>query len=159
MKTIGVGTFETTELMRRLINKTLDSGRLSYGPMSREFENKFAKMRKARYAILSNSGTSALHIALQTLKEVHEWDDGDEVIVPSSTFVATSNIVIHNNMAPVFVDVDPITYNIDTDKIKEKISDKTRAIIPVHLYGQPANMTGVMKIAHNHDLKVIEDSC
>jgi len=159
MKTIGVGTFETTELMRRLVNKTLDSGRLSYGPMSREFENKFAKMRKARYAVLSNSGTSALHIALQTLKEVHEWDDGDEVIVPSSTFVATSNIVIHNNMVPVFVDVDPITYNIDTDKIEEKISNKTRAIIPVHLYGQPANMTGVMKIAHDHDLKVIEDSC
>lgn len=156
---IGVGTFETTDRMRKLINEVLDSGRLSYGPMSRKFESKFAQIRKAKYAVLSNSGTSSLHVALQAMKEIHRWSDGDEVIVPASTFVATSNIVLHNNMKPVFVDIDAITYNIDTDKIEEKITHKTRAIIPVHLYGQPANMTEVIRIADENDLKIIEDSC
>jgi CDP-6-deoxy-D-xylo-4-hexulose-3-dehydrase len=159
MRHIGVGTFETTDRMRKLVNEVLDTGRLSYGPMSRKFEKKFAGIRGAKYAVLSNSGTSALHIALQALKEIHGWDDGDEVIVPASTFVATSNIVLHNNMVPVFVDVDPLSYNIDTAKIEAAVTDKTRAIIPVHLYGQPADMTEVTRIAKTYNFKVIEDSC
>ena len=159
MKEIGVGTFETTARMRELVNEVLDSGRLSYGPMSREFEQKFADIRGVGHAVLSNSGTSALQIALQAMKEIHGWDDRDEVIVPASTFVATVNIVIHNNMVPVFVDVDPMTYNISWTRIEDKITDKTRAIIPVHLYGHPANMVEVTHIARRYGLKVIEDSC
>ena len=159
MRHIGVGTFETTDRMRELVNEVLDSGRLSYGPMSRKFEQKFARIRGVRYAILSNSGTSSLHVALQTLKEIHGWDDGDEVIIPASTFVATVNIVIHNNMVPVFVDVDPVTYNICPDKIEEVITNKTRVIIPVHLYGLPADMLEINKVAKTYGLKVIEDSC
>lgn len=159
MRNIGVGTFETTDRMRKLVNEVLDSGRLSYGPMSRRFEQKFARIRGSRYAILSNSGTSSLQVALQALKEVHGWDDRDEVIVPASTFVATANIVIHNNMVPVFVDIDPITYNISPDKIEDVITDKTRAIIPAHLYGLPADMLEICKIAKKYGLKIIEDSC
>ena len=159
MRHIGVGTFETTDRMRELVNEVLDSGRLSYGPMSRKFEQKFARIRGVRYAILSNSGTSSLHVALQALKEIHGWDDGDEVVVPASTFVATANIVIHNNMVPVFVDVDPVTYNISPDKIEEVITNKTRVIIPVHLYGLPADMLEIRKIAKVYGLKIIEDSC
>jgi dTDP-4-amino-4,6-dideoxygalactose transaminase len=159
MREIGVGTFETTDKMRKLVNKVLDTGRLSYGPMSKKFEKKFAYIRGVKYAVLSNSGTSALQIALQAMKEIHGWNDGDEVIVPASTFVATANIVIHNNMVPVFVDVDPMTYNISWTRIEENITEKTRAIIPVHLYGHPAEMIEIMHIAKSHDLKVIEDSC
>ena len=159
MRKIGVGTFETTDRMRKLVNEVLDSGRLSYGPMSKKFERKFAYIRGVKYAVLSNSGTSALQIALQAMKEIHGWDDGDEVIVPASTFVATANIVLHNNMVPVFVDVDPVTYNISYTRIEEKITNKTRAIIPVHLYGHPANMDEITYISRGYGIKVIEDSC
>jgi dTDP-4-amino-4,6-dideoxygalactose transaminase len=105
-----------------------------------------------------NSGTSALHVALQVLKSRHGWSDGDEVIVPAVTFVATSNIILHNNMKPVFVDVDRATYNIDPTKIEEKITNRTRAIIPVHLLGLPAAMDPIRELATTYKLAIIEDS-
>jgi dTDP-4-amino-4,6-dideoxygalactose transaminase len=145
--------------MRELVNRSLDNGQISYGPLSKEFETRFAAMHDSRYAILSNSGTSALQVALQAMKEIHRWRDGDCVIVPATTFVATANIVLHNRMIPTFVDVDPLTYNIDSTLIERAITDRTRAIIPVHLFGQPANMTAVNEIANRRGLKVIEDSC
>ena len=76
--TIGVGTFNVTEKMRALVGEVLDTGRITYGPMSQEFERRFAKMHQAYFAVLSNSGTSSLQVALQTLKEIHHWRDGDE---------------------------------------------------------------------------------
>jgi len=155
----GVGTFQATPLMYSLVSEVLDSGRISYGPMSLAFEQRFAELESARYAILSNSGTSSLHVALQALKEAHGWGRGDQVIVPASTFVATPNIVLHNEMRPVFVDVDPRTYNIDVDLIESKITDQTRAIIPVSLFGQPANLSAVRALADKHGLKVLHDSC
>jgi perosamine synthetase len=106
-----------------------------------------------------NSGTSALHVALAALKECHGWADGDEVIVPAVTFVATSNIVLHNRMTPVFVDVERDTYNIDFSKIEERITPRTRAVIPVHLLGLPATMAPVLEIAQKYGLTVLEDSC
>lgn len=145
--------------MYSLIAEVLDSGRISYGPMSLEFERKFAAAHDCAYAILSNSGTSALQVALQALKEIHHWNDGDQVIVPATTFVATADIVLHNRLVPVFVDVDPTIYNINVDLIEAAITDRTRAIIPVHLFGQSANMLRVMEIANAHRMKVIEDSC
>jgi dTDP-4-amino-4,6-dideoxygalactose transaminase len=108
---------------------------------------------------MSNSGTSALHVALQALKEIHGWQDGDEVLVPAVTFVATSNIVIHNKMTPIFVDVEKEYYGIDPKKIEEKITSKTRAIIPVHLFGMPCEMDTIQEIAKKHNLKIIEDTC
>jgi len=156
--TIGVGTWECSPLERKLVNQVLDSGRLSYGPMSREFENKFAGIHGSKYAVLSNSGTSSLQVALQAMKEIHKWNDGDEVIVPAVTFVATANIVLHNRMKPVLVDVDPDTYNMDVNKLHEVITPKTRAIIPVHLFGQPAEM-GWFEMFKSKNIKVIEDAC
>ena len=91
----------------------IDSNRLSYGPFTERFEGLFAREHDCGYAVFCNSGTSALHIALAALKELHGWADGDEVLVPAVTFVATSNVVLHNRLTPVFVDVDPLTYNID----------------------------------------------
>jgi dTDP-4-amino-4,6-dideoxygalactose transaminase len=157
MKKIGVGTFRASKEMRKNVNDVLDTGRLSYGPYSMQFEREFSDLHDCGFGILSNSGTSALHVALQALKEVHGWQDGDEVIVPAITFVATVNIVLHNNLTPVLVDVDPRTYNIDPSKIN--ITDKTRAIIPVHLFGQPADMTRIQYLVKDTDIKIIEDSC
>lgn len=158
-RTIGVGTFRTTPRMRALVDQVLDTGRISYGPLSLAFEQRFAALHGCDYAILSNSGTSALQVALQALKELHHWRDGGRVIVPATTFVATANVVTHNRMVPIFVDVDPRTYNINPALIERAITPDTRAIIPVHLFGQPADMTTIRAIADRHGLKIIEDSC
>src|SRR5262245_58761655 len=103
---IGVGGFAISELERKLVNDVLDSNRLTYGPVTKEFERQFALRHEVRHAAFTNSGTSALHIAIQALKERHGWADGDEVLVPAVTFLATSNVVLHCNLVPVFVEVD-----------------------------------------------------
>jgi len=162
MRNIRVAPYfrdQVTPRMREMVNHILDTGILSHGEYSQEFERRFSTEHGCAYGILSNSGTSALQVALQAMKEIHHWHDGDEVIIPATTFVATANIVVHNRMVPVFVDVDSLTYNIDPALIERAITPKTRAIIPVHLLGQPADMSSVIDIAHNHNLKVIEDSC
>lgn len=156
---IGVGGLKLTQREKDLVNQVLDSNRLTYGPVSKQFEQEFAKEHDAKYGLFTNSGTSSLQIALQALKVMNNWEDGDEVIVPAVTFVATSNIVLHCNMKPVFVDVEPTTYNIDASKIEEKITKRTKAIIPVHLLGLPAEMGPIMEIAKKHNLSVVEDSC
>lgn len=159
MWAVTVGDFRAGPREREYVNQVLDSGRLSYGPFCRKFEEEFARAHGCKHAVFCNSGTSALHLAVAALKERHGWADGDEVIVPSVTFVATANVVLHNNLRPVFVDVDPLTYNIDAGRIEERITARTRAIIPVHLAGRPADMTAVCRLAECHGLRVIEDSC
>ena len=155
---IGVGGFAVSPRARRYVNDVLDTNRLSYGPYHRRFEGRFAKEHDSAFALFMNSGTSALQIALQALKEAHGWKDGDEVIVPAITFIATSNIVLHNRMTPVFVDVDPLTYTLDPRRLEAAVTRRTRAIIPVHLLGLPADMDPILKIARKRGLKVIEDS-
>lgn len=155
---IGVGTLNLDARARELVNEVLLNNRLSYGPMSRKFEADFAKAHDCRFAVLSNSGTSALQIALQALKELHGWEDGDEVLVPAVTFVATANIVLHNNLTPVFVDVESDMYGMDVSLIEKAITPKTRAIVPVHLFGMPCDMEGIQEIAKAHNLKIVEDS-
>jgi perosamine synthetase len=156
---IGVGGLVVSDEEKRLVNEVLDSNRLTYGPMSKRFEDEFSTIHGCKYGLFMNSGTSALHIALAALKSKHGWADGDEVLVPAVTFVATSNIVLHNNLIPVFVDIEPTTYNIDPEKIEEKITKRTRAIIPVHLLGLPASMDPILELAKLYHLSVIEDSC
>lgn len=155
---VGVGTFTVNPKMRGLVEQVLDTGRISYGPLSRELERRFAGIHGCLYGVLSNSGTSSLQGALQALKELYGWQDGDEVITQSVTFVATVNIILHNNMRPVLVDVDEC-YGMDPALLEQAITPKTRAIIPVHLFGQPCDMTAIQEIADCHRLKVIEDSC
>lgn len=158
MKPVTVGTFRATPYMYSLVSEVLESGRITYGPKSLEFEQRFAALHGCAYAVLSNSGTSALQVALQALKELHRWERG-QVIVPATTFVATANIVLHNRLVPVFVDVDPCTYNLDVRQLERAITPETRAILPVHLFGQPADMTAIRALADARGLKVIEDSC
>ena len=139
--------------------RVIASGRISYGPFSRRFEREFARAHGCAHAVFVNSGTSALHLAVAALKERHGWKDGDEVLVPAVTFVATANVVLHNNLTPVFVDVHPRTYDMDPALIEARLTRRTRAIMPVHLLGLPADMGPILKIARRRKLRVIEDSC
>ncbi len=157
-KQIGVGGFTLSARAKALVNEVLDSNRLTAGPMMARFEGQIAQSHGCRFGLMCNSGTSALHIALAALKEVHGWQDGDEVLVPAVTFVATANVVLYNNLTPVFVDVEPAYYDIDPAKIEERITPRTRAIMPVHIAGLPCDMDPILEIAGRHNLRVVEDS-
>jgi len=156
---LGVGCADITARERRYVQDVLRTTRLSYGPYSQKFEKLFSQVHDCRFAVFCNSGTSALQAAVACLKELEGWKDDDEIIVPALTFIATSNVVIQNKMKPVFVDADPLTYNIAPEKIGPKITSKTRAIIPAHLFGLPCDMDPILDLAKKHHLKVIEDSC
>ena len=159
MRKITLGTLNISDQGKKYVNDALDNNRLSSGKYIAEFESKFAQQHDCRHGIFMASGTCALQVALAALKEVYNYQDGDEIIVPATTFIATSNIVIQNGLKPVFVDVEPDTFNINPSKLIAAISSKTRCIIPVHLFGLPANMEIIMKIASRAHLQVIEDSC
>jgi dTDP-4-amino-4,6-dideoxygalactose transaminase len=159
VKRIEMADWKATRKQKRLVNEVLKSGRLTYGDKTRELERRFAELHGAKHALFTNSGTSALKISLHALKDRHGWKDGDEVIMPAVTFVATMNAILMNNLKPVLVDIDPTTVNIDPKLIEKAITKKTRAIMPVHLLGQPADMDAIMKIAKKHKLEVVEDSC
>lgn len=125
------------------------------GPYVRKFEEGFAKFCGTEIGIACSSGTTALHLCMIG----HNIGPGDEVIVPDMTFAATANIVLHSHATPVFVDIDPVSWTLDASKVEEAITEKTKAIIPVHLYGHPADMDPINKLAKEHNLKVIEDAC
>ncbi|QDS99807.1 DegT/DnrJ/EryC1/StrS family aminotransferase [Adhaeretor mobilis] len=129
------------------------SGHYILGPQVKAFESEFADYCAAEHAIGVGNGTDALHLALRALK----IGPGDEVITTPFTFVATTEAIGLVGATPVFVDIDPSNFNIDVDKIEAAITDRTKAILPVHLYGQPCAMDRVMAIAERHDVKVIED--
>jgi len=126
----------------------------SLGHYITEFEKKFAEYIGVKYALTTSNGTTALHLALVTLK----IKEGDEVIVPDLTFVATANAVAYTGAKPIMVDVEPDTWCINPNCIKKAISKKTKAIIPVHLYGHPADMDEINKVAKEYGLYVIEDA-
>lgn len=159
MRKITLGTLNISQTGKDYVNEALNNNRLSRGKYTEQFERDFAVLHGCRHAVFMNSGTSALQVALAALKERYGYKDGDEVLVPATTFIATSNVVIQNGMKPVFVDVDPDTFNMDFTEIENKITLKTRCIIPVHLFGLPADMHKIMDIARRKGLQVIEDSC
>ena len=143
------------KLEKDYLAKAIDSGYIStYGPFVPEFEEKFACYLGAKRAVSTQSGTAAIHVSLHELG----IGPGDEVIVPVLTFVATVNPVMYVGATPVFVDVDPKTWNIDPSRIKKAITPRTKAIIPVHLYGSPANMEEIMYISQKYGIPVIEDA-
>lgn len=156
---IGVGNANISDREKKYVNEALDSNRLSPGKFTRRFEEGFAKAHNTDYGVMCNSGTSALRVVLATLAELDDWRPGAEIIVPALTFVATANVVIDAGFTPVFVDIDPVTYNIDPALIEPAITDKTVALMPVHLFGLPCDMDPIMDIARRHNVRVIEDSC
>jgi perosamine synthetase len=156
---IKLADWKVSPKSKRLIRQVLRSGRLTYGDKTRELEERFAKIHGVKHAMFTSSGTDALKIAIHALKDKYGWKDGDEIIIPAVTFIATMNVVLMNNLVPILVDVRADTINLDTSLIEKALTPKTRAILPVHLLGQPADMDSIMKIAKKHKLKVIEDSC
>lgn len=136
------------------VQRVIDSQYFIMGPDIAKLEEEICQYLGCKKAVGVSSGTDALLLALMAL----DIQPGDEVIVPTYSFFATAGVVARLNAVPVFVDCDPVTFNIDTDKIEEKITLKTRAIIPVHLYGQSARMKEIMSIANKHHLFVIEDA-
>lgn len=154
---VPFGTISITQESRDLINKVLDSGRVSNGKYVREFEEKFAQLVNAKEAVAVSSGTDADTLALAVLYDFGV-ERGDEVIVPALSFVATGNAVLHAGFKPVFVDIEKDTLNINPNLIEKEITQKTRAIMPVHLMGKPAKMDIINKIAKKHNLFVIEDA-
>jgi len=131
----------------------LSSGRYIGGPLVEEFEKQFAAYTGVSNCVACNSGTDALYLALRAL----EIGPGDEVITTPFTFIATSEVVSAVGAKPIFVDIDPTTFNLDLQQVTKAINPKVKAIIPVHLFGQPVNMTALMGIAMIHNLAIIED--
>jgi dTDP-4-amino-4,6-dideoxygalactose transaminase len=141
---------EVFEAFEKVYEKTAFSG----GPFVEEFEKAFAVFCQAKYAVGVSNGTTALHLAMLTLG----IGVGDEVIIPANTFIATAWGVSHAGATPVFVDCDADTWEIDVLKIEEKITSRTKAVIGVHLYGQPFDIGGVEAVCKKHHLKFIEDA-
>ncbi len=156
---VELGYLRINRNAKKNVLNVLETNRLSYGTYTRRFEQRFAALHGCGHAVFCNSGTSALQIALAALRELYRWKDGDQVLVPALTFIATANIVIQNGLRPVFVDVDPLTYNLDPSQIERHVTSRTRAVIPVHLFGQPCDMDPILRIARSHRLRVLEDSC
>jgi dTDP-4-amino-4,6-dideoxygalactose transaminase len=136
-----------------VVQGVIESTHFILGPQGKALEETIAAYHGVKYAVAVASGTDALHLALRAAGIV----SGDEVITTPFTFIATAEAASYIGAVPVFVDIDPITYNIDITKIEAAITKKTKAIIPVHLYGAPVEMDGLMQLAKKHGLKVIED--
>ncbi len=140
--------------MDAAIQQVIDKTAFILGPAAKQFEENFARFCNVKHAIGLDSGTAALHLAMMAL----DIGAGDEVITTAHTFIATSEPIALLGARPVFVDIDPRTYNLDPHKLEAAITPRTKAIIPVHLYGQPAEMDAIMDIARKHNVPVIEDA-
>jgi perosamine synthetase len=140
---------------KQAVLEVLNSGILAQGPRVKAFEEAFAEMCGVKYAIATTSGTTALHTALLA----HGIGPGDEVITSPFTFIASANSILYVGAKPVFVDIDPFTYNIDPGLIEAALTSKTKAILPVHLFGLCCDMDPIVDIASRHGLIVLEDAC
>jgi len=145
---------DTDEAELNEIQEVLDSGWITTGPKTRQFETEFGAMVGAKHAIAVNSCTAAMHLALEAIG----MKRGDEVITSPYTFAATAGVIRYFDARPVFVDIDPLTFNIRSDLIKQAVTPKTKAIIPVHIAGLSADMDPILDVARSLDLTIIEDA-
>jgi perosamine synthetase len=140
---------------KRLVMEVLDSGMLAQGPKVAALEAAWAKVCGVKHAVATSSGTTALHIALLA----HGIGPGDEVITTPFTFIASANSILFTGATPVFVDIEPDTFNIDPAQVEAAITPRTKAILPVHLYGYVCDMDALQALADRHNLVIIEDAC
>lgn len=144
----------TDELKKQVIN-TMETDLLGVGSnIIKQFEEKYAEFHDAKYCLSTSSGTTAIWVCLKAAGV----KAGDEVIIPPYTFIATGSSILMANAIPVFVDVDPETFNMDPAKLEAAITDRTKVIMPVHIAGNPADMDAILQIANKHNIKVIEDA-
>jgi perosamine synthetase len=155
LKKIAIASPQLGEEERQAVLAVLDSGQLAQGPVVEDFEHAFAAYCGVRHAIAVANGTAALHLALLG----HGLQEGDEVITTPFTFVASANAALFVGARPVFVDIDRTTYNLDPERVEAAITPRTRALMPVDLYGHPADIGELRDIAGRHGLIVIEDAC
>ena len=146
---------DITEQDIQAVVNVLRSPFLSLGPKVEEFERKLASYVGRRYAVAVSSGTGGLHLAVKALG----IGEGDEVITTPFSFVSSANCMLFERARPVFADIDPTTLNIDVEKIEERITKRTKALLPVHVFGRPCNMKAIGEIARRHRLAIIEDAC
>jgi perosamine synthetase len=142
-------------LEEKLVAEVLRSGQLSLGPRVAEFERRFASVVGSPFACAVSSGTAGLHLALRAVGV----GDGDEVITSPFSFVASANVALYERARPVFADIDPVTLNLDPHAAEAAVTGRTRALLPVHIFGYPANMGAFEHIAARHGLGVVEDAC
>lgn len=157
-----LGTLSLTDKDLDSVKSVVASNWLSPGPHVKAFEQAFSKRHQQSYGVMVNSGTDALRIALAALKERYRWKDGDTVLVPAITFVATVNVVLQLNLIPRLVDVSMYDFNINPDNlahIYQTSEVKAKCLIPVHLAGKPCDMSSLLDLASKHKLRVLEDSC
>lgn len=154
-KKIPLSSPDITSLEKQKVLEVLETSCLSQGSKIKEFEKKISEFSELPYTIAVNSGTSALHLIIRSL----ELKEGDEVITTPFSFIASGNCLLMEKVKPVFVDIDSKTFNINPSLIEEKITPKTKAILVVHIFGQPADMDKIYEIAQKYKLKVIEDAC
>lgn len=140
---------------KQAVLEVMDSGMLAQGPRTARLEARFAEACGVKHAIATSSGTTALYIALLA----NGVGPGDEVITTPFTFIASANSILFTGARPVFVDIDPATYNIDPERVAAAITPRTKAILPVHLYGLMSEMDALMDLAGRHGLRMIEDAC
>lgn len=146
---------DTSEELRGAIERVLKSGWFILGAETNAFEDEFSTFVGAKYGIAVNSGSDAIYLVLKALGV----NEADEVITVSHTFISTVDAIVRNQAQPVFTDIEPETYCMDTSQIESKITGRTKVILPVHLYGHPARMEPIMEIAKANNLFVVEDAC
>jgi perosamine synthetase len=138
-----------------LVGEVLRSGRLSLGPMGERFEREFAAWLGVEDAVAVSSGTTALHLCVRALG----WGEGDEVLTSPFSFVASANCLLYERARPLFCDVDPVTLDLDPDAAAAAVGERTRGILPIHIFGYPAAMAELERLAAAHDLGIVEDAC
>jgi perosamine synthetase len=146
---------DITEAEIEAVCQVLRTPNLSLGPKVREFEQAFEQYIGVKHAVTVNSGTSGLYLCAKAMG----WGPGDEILVTPFTFICSVTVPMMVGATPVFVDIDPVSLNMDPSKIEEKITEKTKAILPVSVFGNPAGMDEICRIAEKHNLAVLEDSC
>jgi perosamine synthetase len=143
------------EAEERAVIEVLRSGQLSLGPRLEEFERLFAARVGAAHACALSSGTAGLHLALRAV----DVGEGDEVVTSPFSFVASANAAVYERARPVFADIDPVTLNLDPDAAAAAVTERTRALLPVHIFGYPADMPAFERLADRHGLAIVEDAC
>lgn len=159
MNFIPVNTplFEGNE--KKYLNECIDTCWISSeGNFVKKFEEDFSKYCDQKFGIAVSNGSVAIDVAIRAMKEHYNWHDDDEVIMPTFTIISCAQSIIYNKLKPVFVDCDPLTFNIDVNLIEQVITKKTKAIMVVHIYGLPSDMSKILDIAKKYNLKIIEDS-
>ena len=152
---IPLSSPDITEAEIEAVRAVLETPHLSLGPKMEEFEGQVAALARRRFGIAVNSGTSGLHLLIRAL----DIGEGDEVITTPFSFIASANCILYERARPVFVDIEPQSLCIDPAQIEKAMTDRTRAILPVHVFGRPAEMEPIMELAQRYGLSVIEDSC